>query len=107
MTENTQFWNGFCPECGLNDERARMVLNLSDFYECEKCCLQLAIPYPGVQAVIMNFSGKGKFRSTKTYADTVENGEILFFQDTDSFPYSKGFPIKSNEELKIFISQIK
>ena len=107
LKEDTQFWNGYCPECSLNGEQGRMALNLNDFYECEKSQLQLAIPFPGVQAVVMNFRGKSKFRSTKTYADTVENGELLFLQDTDKFPYSEGDPIESDEQLTNFIVQIK
>jgi len=107
MKNEVLFWNGYCPECMLNDEHARMALNSNDFYECEKSRLQLAIPVPGVQAVIMNFRGNGKFRSSKTYADTVENGELLFLQDSDRFPYSNGDPISSIAELKSYIAQMK
>jgi len=39
--------------------------------------LQIAISFPGVQAVVLNFRGKGDFRKTVNYADDVENGELL------------------------------
>ena len=72
--ENT--WDGYCPESQLQGKTVRMRLNSSDFYESEATGLQICV-LRGVQAIIMNFRGKGKFKSTETYGDEIENGEIL------------------------------
>ena len=107
MDFDTQYWNGYCPECMLNDKHSILILNRNDFFECEICNLQMAIPYSGVQAVIMNFRGKRNFHSSKTYSDTVENGELLFLQTLESFPFSNNAIVQTVDELKTFIALIK
>ena len=73
--EISKTWNGLCPESLLKGREVKMRLNNSDFYESEETGLQIAV-LSGVQAVIMNFRGTGDFRSTVSYADEIENGEI-------------------------------
>ena len=107
MQFDTQYWNGYCPECMLKDKRSRLMLNRLDFFDCEECALQMAIPCPGVQAVVMNFRGKHNFHSSKTYADAVENGELLFLQTLEMFPFCGVTPVQSVEELQNFIREIK
>ncbi len=89
MTETkiSNMWNGYCPESLLNDKTVRMRLNQHDFFESEETGLQICI-IPGVQAVILNFRGKGKFRETPTFGDEVENGEILSPQNSDRPPFN-------------------
>lgn len=70
-------FNGYCPECKLNGEDVPMRLNAHDFYESEKTGLQIAISFPGVQAVVLNFRGKGDFRKTIQYAYDAEKLEIM------------------------------
>ena len=106
MKEFSQFWDGYCSECMLNDKQSRMLLNNYDFFECEYCSLQMAIPYPGLQAVVLNFRGKHKFHSSKTYADKVNNSELLYVQTLDRFPFCEKTQVDA-EDLKNFISQIK
>jgi hypothetical protein len=58
--EVEQMWNGYCPESQLQGKQIRMRLNNSDFYESEATGLQIAV-IKGVQAIILNFRGSGKF----------------------------------------------
>lgn len=80
-------WNGYCPESLLIGKKVRMRLNQNDFFESEETGLQICV-IPGVQAIILNFRGKGKFRTTITYGDEVEGGEILSPQNTDIPPFN-------------------
>ena len=83
----SNMWDGYCPESLLKDKTVRMRLNQSDFFESEETGLQICI-IPGVQAVILNFRGKGKFRETPTFGDEVESGEILSPQNSDRPPFN-------------------
>lgn len=108
MTEEkiSNMWNGYCPESLLNGKTVRMRLNQSDFFESEETGLQICI-IPGVQAVILNFRGKGKFRTTPTYGDEVENGEILSPQNADMPPFNNPATIfRESEEIEKYISTI-
>ena len=77
------FWNGYCPESHLKGKTVRMRLNKDDFFESEETGLQIAV-LTGVQAIIMNFRGTRKFRATLSYADEIENGEILLITNQRS-----------------------
>jgi len=100
-------WKGFCPESDMAGKKVRMRLNQWDFYESEATGLQIAV-LPGIQAIIMNFRGGGKFRHSPKYADEIVNGEILCPQNTEAFPYSEPIEIfKKDEELRNFISKIR
>ncbi len=101
----TQIWNGYCPESRLNGRTVRMKLNASDFFESEETGLQICV-LPGVQAIILNFRGKGKFRSTIIYANDVENGEILSPQTTDRPPFNNETIFQGAAEMKSFITSI-
>lgn len=87
VTKISNMWNGYCPESLLKGRTVRMRLNQNDFFESEATGLQICI-IPGVQAVIMNFRGEGKFRTTANYSDEVENGEILSPQNSDRPPFN-------------------
>ena len=107
METNSDYdWNGFCPESFLKGEHVRMKLNSYDFYESEKTGLQIGIPFPGVQAVLLNFRGKGKFRATENYADEVFNGEMLTKQTSENFPYCEFDVFKETDDLIKYISTI-
>lgn len=56
----SNMWNGCCLYSLLKGKTIRMRLNQCDFFESEETGLQIFI-IPGVQAVILNFRGKGKF----------------------------------------------
>ena len=100
-------WNGYCPESWLKDKTVRMRLNQDDFYESEETGLQICV-LSGVQAVILNFRGEGKFRSAATYGDEIENGEILSPQNTDRPPFNDPATIfKASEEIENFIAAIQ
>lgn len=102
----SNMWNGYCPESFLKGKTVRMRLNQSDFFESEETGLQICI-IPEVQAVILNFRGKGKFRTTPTYGDEVENGEILSPQNTDMPPFNHPATIfRASEEIEEYISTI-
>ena len=83
-----------------------VCLNQQDFFESEETGLQICI-IPGVQAVILNFRGKGKFRTTPSYADEIENGEILSPQNTDRPPFNNPtVAFADSEEIENYISTI-
>ena len=106
-TEITNRWNGYCPESLLQDKTVRMRLNRDDFYESEETGLQICV-LSGVQAIILNFRGEGKFRTEASYGDEVENGEILSPQNTDRPPFNNPATIfKGSGEIEDFIAFIK
>jgi len=100
------FWNGYCPESYLNGKQVKMRLNRNDFYESEETGLQIAV-LSGVQAIIMNFRGEGKFKSTASYADEIENGEYLSPQTMDSPPFNNGEVFGSSHEVGAYIELVK
>ncbi len=99
-------WKGHCPESLLQGKRIRMRLNNWDFYESEATGLQIAL-LQGVQAIILNFRGKGEFRSTPEYGDEVYNGEYLSPQTAKSFPFNNGKIFETGEENENYIKGIK
>lgn len=104
--ELSQVWNGYCPESMLNEKTIRMRLNESDFFESEETGLQICV-LSGVQAAILNFRGESKFRTTPTYADEIENGEMLSPQNTERPPFNNPAVIFQNsEEIENYISAI-
>lgn len=105
--EITQMWNGYCPESLLKDKQVRMRLNRNDFYESEETGLQIAV-LSGVQAIIMNFRGEGKFRTEPKFADEIENGEFLSPQNSDRMPFNNPTEIfKDSAEIESYIKSIK
>lgn len=108
MTETkiSNMWNGYCPESLLKGKTVRMRLNQNDFFESEETGLQICI-IPGVQAVILNFRGQGKFRTTENYGDAVDNGEILSPQNSDRPPFNNPTTaFGESEEIENYIATI-
>jgi hypothetical protein len=100
-------WNGYCPESLLKGRTVRMRLNQNDFFESEETGLQICI-IPGVQAVVLNFRGKGKFRESPTFGDEVENGEILSPQNSDRPPFNNPTTaFGESEEIENYIATIQ
>ena len=100
------FWDGYCPESLLNGKTVRMRLNHWDFFESEETGLQICV-LRGVQAIILNFRGKGKFRSTTEYGDEIVNGEILSPQNTDKHPFNNPAEVfQSSDEIDNYIKSI-
>ena len=100
-------WNGFCPESHLQGKQVRMRLNQWDFYESEETRLQICV-LTGTQAVILNFRGEGKFRSTPNYADDIESGERLSPQNTGKAPFNSPTEVfGSGEAVEKYIASIK
>lgn len=105
--EISKTWNGLCPESLLKGREVKMRLNNSDFYESEETGLQIAV-LSGVQAVIMNFRGTGDFRSTVSYADEIENGELLSPQNTERPPFNNPTEVfQDSEQIENYIKDIK
>ena len=97
-------WNGYCPESQLQGKKVRMRLNRSDFYESEETGLQIAV-LTGVQAIILNFRGEGKFPLTAQFADEIENGEMLSPQNSDRFPFNDPTIIfEDSKEIEDYIT---
>ena len=102
-----QLWTGYCPESLLRGKQVRMRLNKWDFYESEETRLQICV-LRGVQAIILNFRGEGKFRSTPNYADEIENGEFLSPQNTNQPPFNSPTEIfQGDGDIEEYISNIK
>lgn len=102
----SNMWNVYCPESLLKGKTVRMRLNQSDFFESEETGLLVCI-ITGVQAVILNFRGKGKFRTTEYYGDEVENGEILSPQNSDSPPFNNPtVAFEESDEIENYITTI-
>ena len=101
-----QLFDGYCPESKLVGERVKMRLNANDFFESEKTGLQIAISYPGVNAVVLNFRGDGKFRKTINYAHEVENGELLSPQLIDEFPFCGDGIFGNENEFTDYLNNI-
>lgn len=102
-----QFFDGYCPESKLEGEKVGMRLNADDFFESEKTGLQIAISFPGVQAVVLNFRGSGDFRKTIQYAHEVENGEMLSPQISDRFPFCGNELFSSENEFRQYVTEIQ
>ncbi len=101
-----QMWNGYCPESWLKGKTVRMRLNQWDFYESEETRLQICLW--GVQAIILNFRGEGKFRSTPTFGDEIEGGEMLSPQNNSRQPFNSPTVIFNNsEEIETYINSIE
>ena len=99
-----QMWNGYCPESWLQGKKVRMRLNRSDFYESEETGLQIAI-LSGVQAIILNFRGEGKFRSTPQFGDEIESGEMLSPQNINRPPFNEPTTIfERSEDIEDYIA---
>jgi hypothetical protein len=102
-----QMWNGYCPESMMKGKKVRMRLNQWDFYESEDTKLQICV-LRGIQAIILNFRGEGKFHSTPNFADEIECGEILSPQNTDRPPFNTPTEVfQTSEEIENYISSIK
>jgi hypothetical protein len=54
----------------------------------------------------MNFRVKGNFKSTPSFEDKIENGEISCPQKTDKPPFNDGQLFQSSREVEDFISTI-
>jgi hypothetical protein len=102
-----QLFDGYCPESKLEGEKVRMRLNAHDFFESEKTGLQIAISFPGVQAVVLKFRGKGDFRKTVNYADEIDNGELLSPQLVDRFPFCADNLFGDENEFISYLQDIK
>jgi len=100
-------WNGFCPESHLKGKQVRMRLNQWDFYESEETRLQICV-LSGAQAVILNFRGEEKFRTTPSYADDIESGEMLSPQNSSRAPFNSPTEVfESGEAVEKYIAGLK
>ena len=68
------YFDGYCPESLLKDERVEMRLNQNDFWESEATGLQISVFPPF--ATILKWRGKGKFRESSDLASNLYTGLI-------------------------------
>ena len=107
QVEISNNWNGYCPESLLKGKTVRMRLNNWDFYESEETGLQICV-LDGFFAVILNFRGEGKFRSTKSYGHEIAKDQFLCPQNTDKFPFNDPHSVfHESKEIKKYIETIK
>mgnify|MGYP001203932678 CR=1 FL=1 len=97
------FWSGNCPECSLNGKSGRMRLNIDDFFECEKCSLQIVLSAPNILATILNWRGKKKFRQRPEYADERICNEILCRQTMEGYPFTDKNIFQSGREIEEYL----
>jgi len=81
MPETEIYFDGYCPESLLEGKQVEMRLNEDDFWESEATGLQICISPP--YATILNWRGKGKFRSSSEVASDLFTGLILTEAQTD------------------------
>lgn len=106
-TEISNIWNGYCPESLLKGKKVRMRLNHWDFYESEQTGLQICV-LDGFFAVILNFRGEGKFRTTISYGHEIAKDQFLCPQNIDKFPFNKPPTVfNESEEINNYIENIK
>ena len=105
ITKIPTIWNGYCPESWHKGKTVRMRLNKMDFFESEETGLQIAIGFPGVQAVILKFRGNGNFSDTEVYSDERDCNECLSPQTMENPPFCEPIIFKSSEEISDYISQ--
>lgn len=98
-------WNGYCPESWAKGKTVRMRLNRNDFYESVETGLQIAIGFPGVQSVILNFRGDSNFRNQEIFADERDCNECLSPQTLENSPFCKAVIFKSSEEILSYIER--
>ncbi len=103
----SQMWNGYCPESYLAGKTVRMRLNQWDFFESEETGLQICV-LTGVQAIILNFRGEGKFRLTPKYADEIESGEFLSPQNIGRPPFNDPTEVfQGSDKIENYIKSIR
>ena len=96
----TLYNDGYCPECQLNNEDVKLMLNRDDFWECPKSNLQLAVY--GIDAVTLKFRGTGKFKETSVYGTDEISGAALSRAEGDSIMPTNSF-FHSHEELRNYL----
>jgi hypothetical protein len=69
------YFDGYCPESLLKGKQVEMRLNEDDFWESEETGLQICVSPP--YATILNWRGKGKFRSSSDTASNLFTGLIM------------------------------
>lgn len=105
--EISEMWDGYCPESFFKGKKVRMRLNKYDFYESEETRLQICV-LRGVQAIILKSRGEGKFRTTPTYGDEIENGEMLSPQNVKRPPFNSPTEMFSDSnEIENYIRAVK
>lgn len=105
--EFSGMWDGYCPESKLIGKTVRMRLNRHDFFESEATGLQLLV-MRGVKAIVLNFRGKGDFRSTNDCGDQVDNGELICLQNTAKWPFhTADGPLAEVDDLIEFLKTMK
>ena len=97
------YWSGYCPACAIGSEHEKMRLNTDDFFECEKCKLQIVLSAPNVLATILNFRGKGKFRHTLEYAHDRWPNEILCRQTMEDYPFTDNDIFRVGKEIEEYV----
>lgn len=100
-----QLFDGYCPESKLRGKSVRMRLNADDFFESEETGLQIAISFPGVLAAVLKQRGTGKFKNTISYADSLENGELLSPQTSVRFPFCTEVVFGDQEHFVQFLEE--
>ena len=100
-----QLFDGYCPESKLSGKRVRMRLNTNDFFESEATGLQIAISYPEVQAAVLKQRGSGTFKNSISYADSLENGELLSPQNSERFPFCTDVVFVNQQHFAQFLEE--
>lgn len=97
-------WDGFCPQCAIDNKQSKMRLNNLDFFECEQCKLQMVLS-SGLVA-IADFRGKAIYRRLPDYAHLNDRYEFLSPMTIKSYPWTNKY-FKSKDELNQFIKAIR
>lgn len=109
-----QWFEGFCPECRLEDKEVKMLLNEQDFFECPDCQLQMCA-ISGLHAILLHVRGNGEVkRGSPNIVDTIGNptGRILCEEGHNEegkyfFPFVPGEMIFTEEGLRSYLEKVK
>ena len=95
------FYEGYCPQCLLEDQKIELVLNDIDQFECPQCHLQVNLSSP-LYAMICTYRTKGRLKSNGPKATEHTGGRGFCEQEG----HWTGEIILEEEELRRYIGKI-
>ncbi|MCX8492981.1 MAG: hypothetical protein ORN23_01965 [Chthoniobacterales bacterium] len=99
-----EFSDGLCPHCLLSEKDNPMRINRRDNWECPECHLCAVSPKP--LFIVRKKKGMGNFRETVTLATEKVAGFQLCIEGPNGYLEDDYTPVKSEDELRDFLSKV-